>query len=65
LQHRDEDLERVFGFATSAKFIVGIDINRIPLRPTGIIFDVKKTTNVEELRRYLRAKYGDLGEFSY
>ncbi|WP_027120396.1 Cof-type HAD-IIB family hydrolase [Mycoplasmopsis lipofaciens] len=65
LQKRDKDLERVFGFRESQKFVVGLNFNKIPLRPTGIIFDVKPTTDVEELRRYLKAKFGDLGEFSY
>ncbi|EGV00589.1 COF family HAD hydrolase protein [Mycoplasmopsis columbina SF7] len=65
LQKRDKDLESVFGFRESPKFVVGINYNKIPLKPTGIIFDVKKTTNVEELRAYLKRKYGDLGEFSY
>ncbi|WP_027334749.1 Cof-type HAD-IIB family hydrolase [Mycoplasmopsis felifaucium] len=65
LQHRDADLEGVFGFNTASKFVVGLNFNKVPLRPTGIIFDVKPTTDVEKLRRYLRARYGDLGEFSY
>lgn len=65
IDHRDPDLEQVFGFAENPKFIVGLDLNRIPLQPTGIIFDVKETTDPDELRDYLRAKYGDLGEFSY
>lgn len=65
VQHRDADLERVFGFSSTAKFRVGLDFNKIPLKPTGIIFDVKETTDVEELRKYLRTRYGDLAEFSY
>ncbi|QSB07808.1 HAD family phosphatase [Mycoplasma tauri] len=65
LQHRDEALESVFGFSSASKFVVGINLNKVPLCPTGIIFDVKETTDVEKLRRYLRARYGDLGEFSY
>lgn len=65
LQKRDKDLERVFGFSTAIKFVEGLDFNRLPLKPTGIIFDVKKTTDVEKLRIYLKTKYGDLGEFSY
>lgn len=65
LQHRDPSLEGVFGFNTASKFIVGLNFSKVPLRPTGIIFDVKPTTDVEKLRRYLRARYGDLGEFSY
>ncbi|QGZ97192.1 Cof-type HAD-IIB family hydrolase [Mycoplasma sp. NEAQ87857] len=65
LQHRDEDLEKVFGFKTTSKLRIGLDFHKLPLMPTGIIFDVKKTTNVEGLRRYLKARYGDLAEFSY
>ncbi|WP_029513350.1 Cof-type HAD-IIB family hydrolase [Mycoplasmopsis primatum] len=65
LQHRDADIEAIFGFNTAEKFTVGINLNKVPLSPTGIVFDVKETTDVEELRRYLRARYGDLGEFSY
>lgn len=65
LQHRDEPLENIFGLNTAPRFKIGIDINKIPLRPTGVIFDVKRTTNAERLRKYLRGRYGDLGEFSY
>ncbi|WP_036458973.1 Cof-type HAD-IIB family hydrolase [Mycoplasma leonicaptivi] len=65
LQHRDDDLEKVFGFSTSSKLRVGLDFHKIPLMPTGIIFDVKKTTDVEQLRCYLKSRYGDLAEFSY
>ncbi|VEU76354.1 Cof-type HAD-IIB family hydrolase [Mycoplasmopsis columboralis] len=65
LQHRDEELEKVFGFKTTSKLRIGLDFHKIPLMPTGVIFDVKPTTNVEELRRYLKARFGDLAEFSY
>ncbi|WP_036452511.1 Cof-type HAD-IIB family hydrolase [Mycoplasma buteonis] len=65
LQHRDADLEKVFGFDTSSNLKIGLDFHKLPLMPTGIIFDVKKTTNVEELRQYLKRRYGDLAEFSY
>ncbi|AKF40874.1 COF family haloacid dehalogenase(HAD)-like hydrolase [Mycoplasmopsis canis UFG4] len=65
LQHRDEDLEKVFGFSTTPKLKIGLDFHKIPLMPTGIIFDVKKDTDVEDLRCYLKARYGDLAEFSY
>ncbi|WP_029512616.1 Cof-type HAD-IIB family hydrolase [Mycoplasmopsis iners] len=65
IQKRDKDLESVFGFRESQKFVVGLNFNKLPLKPTGIIFDVKETTDVEELRSYLKRKYGDLGEFSY
>ncbi|EFF41617.1 Cof-type HAD-IIB family hydrolase [Mycoplasmopsis alligatoris] len=65
LQKRDDDLEKVFGFKDSSKFVLGLDFHKIPLKPTGIIFDVKETTDPEWLRQYLKARYGDLGEFSY
>ncbi|UUM19845.1 MULTISPECIES: Cof-type HAD-IIB family hydrolase [unclassified Mycoplasma] len=65
LQHRDEDLEKVFGFSSTSKLKIGLDFHKIPLMPTGVIFDVKPTTEVEKLRRYLKARYSDLAEFSY
>ncbi|WP_406614115.1 Cof-type HAD-IIB family hydrolase [Mycoplasma corogypsi] len=65
LQHRDPDLENVFGFTNTAKLQIGLDFHKLPLMPTGIIFDVKTTTEVEKLRRYLKVRYGDLAEFSY
>ncbi|VEU58523.1 Cof-type HAD-IIB family hydrolase [Mycoplasmopsis gallinacea] len=65
LQHRDPNLEKVFGFETTPKFREGLDFHKLPLMPTGIIFDVKQTTDVEKLRKYLKARYGDLAEFSY
>ncbi|MGZ9413717.1 Cof-type HAD-IIB family hydrolase [Mycoplasma sp. 480] len=64
LKKRDEALERVFGFSDSLKFTVGINLNKLPLKPTGIVFDVKETTDVYELKTYLERKFGDLGEFS-
>ncbi|UUD36999.1 COF family HAD hydrolase protein [Mycoplasmopsis californica] len=65
LQKRDHDLERVFGFKDAVKFVEGLNFEKLPLKPTGIVFDVKPTTDVENLRKYLKAKYGDLAEFSY
>ncbi|WP_426461296.1 Cof-type HAD-IIB family hydrolase [Mycoplasma hafezii] len=65
LQHRDPDLEKVFGFNTSSNLKIGLDFHKLPLMPTGIIFDVKKDTDVEHLRQYLKRRYGDLAEFSY
>ncbi|QJG67065.1 Cof-type HAD-IIB family hydrolase [Mycoplasma phocoenae] len=64
LQHRDEALERVFNFNTAAKFKESIELTKLPLKPTGIVFDVKPTTDVLELLSYLKRRYGDLGEFS-
>ncbi|VEU63474.1 Cof-type HAD-IIB family hydrolase [Mycoplasmopsis bovirhinis] len=65
LEKRDEDLEKVFGFSSAPKLKFGLDFYKIPLMPTGILFDVKKDTDVESLRCYLKARYGDLAEFSY
>ncbi|WP_033160793.1 Cof-type HAD-IIB family hydrolase [[Mycoplasma] collis] len=64
LKKRDSDIEKVFGFNELPKFKVGLNLNKIPLKPTGIVFDVKPTTDVYELKTYLESKYGDLGEFS-
>lgn len=64
LQKRDEDLERVFGFKDAAKLRIGIDFQKIPLKPTGIIIDTKKGVNILELKDYLNRNYGDLVEFS-
>ncbi|MCK5945640.1 MAG: HAD-IIB family hydrolase, partial [Mycoplasmataceae bacterium] len=64
LEHRDEPLERIFGFRDAGKFKLGIDFHKIPLKPTGVIFDTKKGVNVLELKDYLERTYGDLAEFS-
>ncbi|MDZ7293261.1 Cof-type HAD-IIB family hydrolase [Mycoplasmopsis pulmonis] len=65
IQKRDPVLESIFGFKDAEKFVVGIDLNKIPLKPTGIVFDVKETTDPVELQSFMTKKYGDLGEFSY
>lgn len=64
LDKRDADLERVFGFNTAAKLKIGIDIHKLPLRPTGVVFDTKPGVNVTKLKDYLQRTYGDLAEFS-
>ena len=64
LQRRDQDLERIFGFKDAAKLKIGINFHKLPLKPTGIIFDTKHGINVVELKDYLQRKYGDLVEFS-
>ncbi|AWX69295.1 Cof-type HAD-IIB family hydrolase [[Mycoplasma] anseris] len=64
LAHRDENLERVFGFDKATKFREEINLQKLPLKPTGIVFDCKLDTDVFELLTYLRKRYGDLGEFS-
>ena len=64
LEKRDEDLERVFGFNKAAKLKIGLDYHKLPLRPTGVIFDTKEGINVTELKDYVQRTYGDLAEFS-
>lgn len=64
LEKRDQDLEKVFGFTSAAKFKVGIDFHKLPLRPTGIILDTKEGINIPKLKDYLHRRYGDLVEFS-
>ncbi|MCK5867369.1 MAG: Cof-type HAD-IIB family hydrolase [Mycoplasmataceae bacterium] len=64
LQKRDKDLERVFGFSDAAKLKIGINFHKLPLRPTGIIFDTKPGLNIVKMKDYLQRRYGDLVEFS-
>lgn len=64
LQKRDEDLERVFGFKDAAKLRLGINFNKIPLKPTGVVIDTKKGVDILRLKDYLNRRYGDLVEFS-
>ncbi|QJR44000.1 Cof-type HAD-IIB family hydrolase [Mycoplasma miroungirhinis] len=64
LKYRDEALEKVFNFSNATKFRESIELTKLPLKPTGIVFDVKPETNVKELLIYLKRRYGDLGEFS-
>ncbi|WP_412031280.1 Cof-type HAD-IIB family hydrolase [Metamycoplasma buccale] len=64
LKHRDPNLEKVFNFNQATKFREEIALEKLPLKPTGIIFDCKTTTNVVDLLTYLKRRYGDLGEFS-
>lgn len=64
LEKRDKDLERVFGFKDAAKLKIGINFHKLPLKPTGIIFDTKPGVNVLKLKDYLERRYGDLVEFS-
>ncbi|AAT27608.1 Cof-type HAD-IIB family hydrolase [[Mycoplasma] mobile] len=65
LDKRDENLERVFGFDTAVKFAVGLDLTKLPLKPTGVIIDIREGVDAARLKRYLDRKFGDLGEFSY
>jgi hypothetical protein len=64
VQKKDKDLERVFGFKDISKYKVGINFNKIPLKPTGVIFDTKPGVNIVKLQDYLTRKFGDLAEFS-
>ncbi|WP_373434770.1 Cof-type HAD-IIB family hydrolase [Metamycoplasma equirhinis] len=64
LMHRDPNLEKVFGFNQATKFRESINLEKIPLKPTGIVFDARPDTDVLELLTYLKRRYGDLGEFS-
>ena len=64
LKERDENLERVFGFKDVSNFKLGIDFHRLPLKPTGVIFDIKRGTNILKFKDYLQRTYGDLAEFS-
>lgn len=73
IKHRDEEIEQIFGFNKLPKFVEGIDLNRIPLKPIGVVLDIdfkqaddEETMNdAMELKRYLDQKYGDLAEFNY
>ncbi|CRH45611.1 Uncharacterised protein [Mycoplasmopsis arginini] len=62
--HRDPNLEKVFGFNQATKFRESINLEKLPLKPTGIVFDCQPTTDVLDLLTYLKRRYGDLGEFS-
>ncbi|MGL4343437.1 MAG: Cof-type HAD-IIB family hydrolase [Metamycoplasmataceae bacterium] len=65
LKKRDKALEEVFSFYQLPKFTQGIDLNKLPLKPTGIILDIIKGIDPNELKKYLDIKYGDLCSFSY
>lgn len=64
LEKKDPVLEKIFGFTHAKQFKLGFDVHRIPLRPTGVIFDTTKDVNVPKIRDYLNRKFGDLAEFS-
>lgn len=65
LQKRDKELEQIFNFHKFPKLNIGININKIPLKPTGIVLDIKEDTDAKELKKYLNQKYSDLASFSY
>ena len=64
MQKRNPDLEKVFGLNTVKKFKVGINYEKFPLKPTGVIIDIKKNVDSKKLLRHLRRNYGDLASFS-
>lgn len=63
-EKQDKDLERVFGFIDAKRYRIGIDYHKLPLRPTGVVFDTKPGVNILKLKDYLQRTYGDLVEFS-
>lgn len=65
LQKRDKEIEQIFNFNKFPKVKIGINLDKIPLKPTGIVLDVKKGTNAKKLKKYLNQKYSDLASFSY
>lgn len=73
LERRDPEIEQIFGFNQLPKFVDGIDLNKIPLKPIGVILDIdfKKNEAIndikdsKQLKRYLDRRYGDLAEFNY
>ncbi len=75
LERRNPELEQIFGFNKLPKFVEGIDLTRIPLKPISVILDIdfeemkkdKKShiKSAQDLKRYLDIKYGDLAEFNY
>ena len=65
LRKRDPKLEEVFSFMHFPKIHFGIDLTKIPLKPTGIIIDLYDDADAHELLKYLRQRYSDLAAFSY
>lgn len=65
LRERDPKLEEVFSFYNFPKAYIGIDLNKIPLKPTGIVMDLHHGVDARKLKRYLEQRYSDLASFSY
>lgn len=65
LKTPDPKLEEVFSFVNFPKVYYGIDLSRIPLKPTAVIVDIKENVDPNELLRYLNRRYSDLAAFSY
>ncbi|MBG0730756.1 Cof-type HAD-IIB family hydrolase [Mycoplasma sp. 'Moose RK'] len=64
IKKRDSDLEKIFGFDHLPNLKPGLNFYKIPLRPTCLILDTKKSTNIADFKLYLERRFGDLGEFS-
>lgn len=65
LKKRDKELEQIFNFHMFPKFTIGINYDKVPLKPTGIVMDIKKDVDAKKLKKYLNQKYSDLASFSY
>lgn len=65
LDHRDEEIEKIFNFHKFPKFSIGINLDKIPLKPTGIVMDIKENVDAKSFKKYLNRKYSDLASFSY
>ncbi len=65
LHKRDDELEQIFNFHKFPKFSIGINLDKIPLKPTGIVMDIKEEVDARELKKYLNQRYSDLASFSY
>ena len=65
LQKRDEELEQIFNFYMFPKLSIGINLEKVPLKPTGIVMDIKENTDAVFLKKYLNQRYSDLASFSY
>ncbi|WDV49003.1 Cof-type HAD-IIB family hydrolase [Mesomycoplasma ovipneumoniae] len=64
IKKRDKQLEQVFGFDHIKNLKPGLNFHKIPLKPTCLILDTKRSTNINDFKSYLERRYGDLGEFS-
>lgn len=65
LQERDPEMESIFNFHMFPKLNIGINLEKVPLKPTGVVLDIKEGTDAKELKKYLNRRYSDLASFSY
>lgn len=65
LKQRDKKLEEVFSFYAFPKTTIGINLSKLPLKPTGVIIDLHGDVDAREIKQYLSKKYSDLASFSY